>query len=70
MRLCEGWERLVESTKVDANHPKTPIPDGKRAAATNRAISVGFGADAGARRRAHATKKTTRDKSWLQKGGL
>ena len=50
------------------NRPKTPVLDGKRAAATNRDISVGFGAGASARRRAHATKKTTTGQSWLQKG--
>ena len=37
---------------MDANRPKRPIPDGKRAAATNRGISVGFGAGASVRRRA------------------
>ena len=50
------------------NRPKTPVPDGKRAAATNRGISGGFGAGASVRRRAHATNKTTTGQSWLQKG--
>ena len=58
------------SSEQPQKHPKTPILDGKRAAATNRDISVGFGAGASVRRRAHATNKTTRDKSCLQKGGL
>ena len=52
---------------MDANRPKTPVLDGNWPAATNRGISVGFGAGASVRRRAHATKKTTRDKSCLQK---
>ena len=53
---------------MDANRPKTPVLDGNWPAATNRGISVGFGAGASVRRRAHATNKTTRDNLGYKRG--
>ena len=63
--LLDGWRRSGVGGRRERtqNGPKTQVPDGKRAAATNREMSVGFGAGASVRRRAHATKKTTTGQS-------
>ena len=69
--LLDGWRRSgVGGRREQAQiHPKTPVPDGKRAAATNRWVSVGFGAGASVPRRAHAPEGDYDGTILLTKGG-
>ena len=51
------------------NHPKVPVPDGKWAAATNRWVSVGFGAGASVRRARTRPTRLGRDNLAYKRGG-